>query len=357
MENLGEKIVVTVGGIAHEILVKTIEEGEKVILIVGEVKHEIVIHDKAMEGKSVKQEYPPTSRIWNLIANPGSSDLACIYYCFSLAILLLYLLTMILNTMPVIMHQDEQGNLLPNPWLDWIQIVCAILCTLELVPRFLLSPSKKEFLLNMTTIVDILASLQFLVVCVLRLAGVVTYHSNMVATHTHQVGYGYYDEDYDEDLAKDYAEDYDEETQMGFYDQFKLWMRTWTLPPLLSLLTVLGSAWILKLVRYSSSLQRFFSQVWSTRNHVFLLLQMLVVMVIFFGTLAFWAEREEEDTMYTDLPTSFYWALVTLTSLGYGDITPTTVLGKIVACACAVSGVATIIIICTIITITITRNI
>ena len=101
-------------------------------------------------------------------------------------------------------------------------------------------------------------------------------------------------------------------------------MRTWILPPLLSLLTVLGSAWILKLVRYSSSLQRFFSQVWSTRNHVFLLLQMLVVMVIFFGTLAFWAEREEEDTMYTDLPTSFYWALVTLTSLGYGDITPTT---------------------------------
>jgi len=329
---MGEKIVVTVGGTHHEILVKTLEQGEKIIVSVGEVKHEIIKDEKVMEGKDVKEEYQPTSRIWNLIDNPRSSDLACIYYCWSLTILLVYLLTMVLNTMPSIMHQDENGHLMSHPWLDWIQIVCAVLCTLELVPRFIFSPSKKDFLLSMSTIVDIVASLQFLVVCVLRLVGLVTYHSNIVATP--QVGY------------------YDKNTHSSFYSQPGLLI---TLP--LSLLTVLGAAWILKLVRYSSSLQTFFSQVWSARRYVFLLLQMLVVMVMFFGTLAYWAEREEGDTMYRDLPTSFYWALITLTTVGYGDMYPITVLGQIVSCVCAVSGVATIITICTITSITITRNI
>jgi len=331
MEDVGEKIVVTVGGIHHELLVKTIEQGEKIIVSVGEVNHEIIKDDKAMEGKDVKQGYHPSSRIWNLLDNPRSSVLACIYYCFSLAILLLYLLTMVLNTMPFIMHKDENGHLMSNPQLDWIQIVCAILSTVELAPRFIFSPSKKDFMLSMSTIVDILASLQFVVVCALRHFGVVIYHANIVATH--QVGY------------------YDENTHRSFYAQPGLLT---TLP--LSLLTVLGAAWVLKLVRYSSSLQRFFSQVWSTRNYFFLLLQMLVVMVMFFGTLAYWAERDEMDTMYTDLPTSFYWALITLTTVGYGDMSPITVLGQIVSCVCAVSGVATIITICTIISITITRN-
>ena len=42
---------------------------------------------------------------------------------------------------------------------------------------------------------------------------------------------------------------------------------------------------------------------------------------------------------FTSIPQGMWWAVQTLTSLGYGDFTPTTVLGKLVGSACAVSGV------------------
>ena len=42
---------------------------------------------------------------------------------------------------------------------------------------------------------------------------------------------------------------------------------------------------------------------------------------------------------FTSIPQGMWWAVQTLTSLGYGDFTPTTTLGKLVGSACAVSGV------------------
>ena len=42
---------------------------------------------------------------------------------------------------------------------------------------------------------------------------------------------------------------------------------------------------------------------------------------------------------FTSIPQGMWWAVQTLTSLGYGDFTPTTVLGKLCGSACAVSGV------------------
>jgi len=335
MGEAGEKVVLIVGGIHHEIIVKTLQNGEKIILNVGGVNHEILVDsmqkdDKPLEiqemnGKNVQ----PSSRLWNLLDNPNSSVPARLYYCVSLSTLLIYLLAMVLNTIPSIILVDSYGNQYPNPVLTWIQVVCAIICTMEIVPRFIFSPSKKEFIMSGTTIVDIVASLQFMLVFILRLAGFASYHGNIVTLP---------------------LPIYDEDTRSSFFVQEGLIHKVG-----FGLLTVLGYAWILKLVRYSSTLQTFFSQLWSTRNHLFLLIQVLIVMVLLFGSLAFWAENDEPDTMFYSLPNSFYWALITITTVGYGDIFPTTVFGQIVSCVCAVSGVTTIIIITTITAITITK--
>lgn len=54
----------------------------------------------------------------------------------------------------------------------------------------------------------------------------------------------------------------------------------------------------------------------------------VVIMVISLGTLMYMVEGSIEGTQFTDVPTSIYWATVTMTTVGYGDIAPVTALGR-----------------------------
>ncbi|XP_070207185.1 potassium voltage-gated channel protein Shaw-like [Littorina saxatilis] len=60
--------------------------------------------------------------------------------------------------------------------------------------------------------------------------------------------------------------------------------------------------------------------------------------VLVFSTLVFWCERENMGS----IPEAFWWAIVTMTTVGYGDIAPKSFLGKIVGSLCAISGVVLI---------------
>jgi len=54
----------------------------------------------------------------------------------------------------------------------------------------------------------------------------------------------------------------------------------------------------------------------------------VVLLVICLGTLMFMVEGTHEGTSFNNVPNSIYWAVVTLTTVGYGDITPMTTLGR-----------------------------
>lgn len=57
----------------------------------------------------------------------------------------------------------------------------------------------------------------------------------------------------------------------------------------------------------------------------------VVILVTILGTLMYMVEGGVKGTGFTDIPTSIYWAIVTLTTVGYGDITPVTAVGKIIS--------------------------
>lgn len=57
----------------------------------------------------------------------------------------------------------------------------------------------------------------------------------------------------------------------------------------------------------------------------------VLILVTCLGTLMFIIEQGEEGTGFTDVGTSIYWAIVTMTTVGYGDITPVTLVGRLLA--------------------------
>ncbi|CAB4022104.1 potassium voltage-gated channel Shaw-like, partial [Paramuricea clavata] len=99
---------------------------------------------------------------------------------------------------------------------------------------------------------------------------------------------------------------------------------------------------VFKLSRHSYSLQILGHTLRSSLSELFLLGFFLSIGVVVFSTLMFYAEHESGAKKFSSIPAGFWWAVVTMTTLGYGDIVPETLPGKLVGTACAICGVLTI---------------
>ena len=71
-----------------------------------------------------------------------------------------------------------------------------------------------------------------------------------------------------------------------------------------------------------------------------LLLLILLIPVVLFSSIIYYIERTMDglDTKFRSIPESFWWSLITMTTVGYGDMTPKTWVGKIIGGACAICG-------------------
>jgi voltage-gated potassium channel len=96
---------------------------------------------------------------------------------------------------------------------------------------------------------------------------------------------------------------------------------------------------LLKLGRHSKAISNLIQVVRSIRYEVAVTLFTSLLLVVFSGILMFYAEHEAQPEVFTNMSQSIWWAIATLTTVGYGDIYPITPLGKVLAACVAFVGV------------------
>ena len=93
---------------------------------------------------------------------------------------------------------------------------------------------------------------------------------------------------------------------------------------------------VLKLVRYLSEANTLIRSMVQARRKIFVFFLTVLVLAIIFGSLMYVVEGPKNG--FTSIPKSVYWTIVTITTVGYGDITPQTALGQFIAALAMLMG-------------------
>lgn len=100
---------------------------------------------------------------------------------------------------------------------------------------------------------------------------------------------------------------------------------------------------VLKLARHVKEAQTLAAALRETWPKITVFLSVLFCSIVILGTVMYLVEGKA-DSGFDDIPTSVYWAIVTMTTVGYGDIAPATPLGKVIAAVIMLFGYAIIIV-------------
>lgn len=107
----------------------------------------------------------------------------------------------------------------------------------------------------------------------------------------------------------------------------------------LKTLRLLRLARILKIGRHSKSVRSLVRVIISKQEELFITLSIIAFLLIIASSLMFFAEHDAQPEAFSSIPAAMWWGVITLTTVGYGDIYPITVTGKLLGASLACFGI------------------
>jgi len=280
---------------------KFIDKRELVITEMEDTSAQLERDDEEDFGTGKFSKYQKC--IWDLMEKSESSKAAQVISVISMVFVAVSIVGMVISTVPALQIEDTNGNLIENPLLNMVETICIAWFTLEYFLRMAGAPNKWAFLKDGLNVVDVISILPFFVSLFFLSDPAMTKADPGGATPT--------------DDPEDAGGSLDDVLQV--FRIFKL-------------------ARVLKLARHSPGLQAIAYTLQHSYKELALLIFLMCISGIIIGSLAYFIEIDN-DSGFTSIPTAFYWVVITMTTVGYGDISPSSGLGKLVGTICAVSGV------------------
>ncbi|XP_070601718.1 A-type voltage-gated potassium channel KCND3 isoform X2 [Erythrolamprus reginae] len=227
--------------------------------------------------------------MWRAFENPHTSTLALVFYYVTGFFIAVSVITNVVETVPCgsISGNREQpcGDRYEMAFFC-LDTACVMIFTVEYLMRLFAAPSRYRFIRSVMSIIDVVA--------------IMPYYIGLVMTGNEDVSGAF--------------------VTLRVFRVFR----------------------IFKFSRHSQGLRILGYTLKSCASELGFLLFSLTMAIIIFATVMFYAEKGSSASKFTSIPASFWYTIVTMTTLGYGDMVPKTIAGKIFGSICSLSGVLVI---------------
>ncbi|XP_062406870.1 potassium voltage-gated channel subfamily S member 3-like [Sardina pilchardus] len=232
--------------------------------------------------------------VWLTLEDPGYSLSSKLITAASLSVVLTSIVAMCVHSMPEFQQLDASERPVEDPVLAILEVVCIICFSAEFAVRLVVAPSPRKFLANPLNLIDFASILPFYITLAF--------------------------ETLDGERGEEESENLE---NVGKVVQVLRLMRIFR---------------ILKLARHSVGLRALGATVRHSYEEVGLLILFLSVGISIFSVLIYSTEKEDADSDLGTIPVGWWWATITMTTVGYGDTCPVTTAGKLVAALCIICG-------------------
>ena len=273
-----------------------------------EIDEETIREYKEKEGFLMDEIKPMPSNkwlkaMWLFVEEPDSSRAARVFAVISVTCIMISIINFCLETLPNF-ERKQCVNVTKDGGLTYIlapnysdvffiiETACVAWFTVEFIIRAISCPSKFQFCKNIMNIFDVMAILPYFITLITIAADSECHSSNKGGSFI--------------------------------------------------FIRVLRVFRIFKLSKHSQGLRILGLTIKSSLRELGMFFFFLIVAMVIFSSAAYYAEAGEPDSQLTSIPGAFWWAIVTMTTVGYGDVTPVGVWGKMVGALCVIAGVLTI---------------
>ncbi|XP_038577816.1 potassium voltage-gated channel subfamily G member 1 [Micropterus salmoides] len=259
-----------------------------------------------LDSHSGHKEHPAESRLnrcmgklRDMVERPHSGLPGKIFACLSVLFVTITAVNLSISTMPAMREEEEAGTCSQMCYNIFIvETVCVAWFSLEFTLRFIQDRSKLTFLRQPLNLIDVVAILPYYITLVV----------DSTSKGEKRLGSG-----------------------SSYLDKVGLVLRV---------LRALRILYVMRLARHSLGLQTLGLTARRCTREFGLLLLFLCVAIALYSPLLYLIENEMGTTQeFTSIPATYWWAVITMTTVGYGDMVPRSIPGQVVALSSILSGI------------------